>query len=66
MKEDIIDIQLIDGLRTHGSHGKKQKNRSNFGNWRQGITIVRIINVSISFGDQMSFNTIYLDIVANP
>ena len=65
MKEDIFNIQLIKWPRTHSNHGEKETDISNLGNRGECVTIIRTINLSISFSNQAGLKAINLAIRTN-
>ena len=65
MKEGIFNIQLKKQPGTHSSHGEKQTDKSNLGNGGEGVTIIKTINLSISFSNQAGLKAINLTIRTN-
>ena len=65
MNEGIFNIQLIKWPGTHSNHGEKETDKSNLGNGGECVTIIRTINLSISFSNQAGLKAINLTIKTN-
>ena len=49
MKKCIFNIKLMERPITHGSHSKEQTDSSDLSDWRESITIIKAIYLSITF-----------------
>ena len=51
MEKCILDVQLIQGPRSHSSHREEKKNGSHLGNRRKMVLVVGAIYLSTSLGN---------------
>ena len=51
MEKCILDVQLIQGPRSHNNHREKKANRSHLGNRRKSVIVVEAIYLSIPLGN---------------
>ncbi|KAL2656120.1 hypothetical protein AAZV13_04G103300 [Glycine max] len=65
MEESILNVKLMKRPMTHGCHSKKQTNSGDFSHRRKGVTLIKAINLSITFSYQSNLKPINLTIRPN-
>ena len=51
MEKCILDVELIQGLRSHSNHKEEKMKGSHIGNKRKSVIVVGVIYLSIPLGN---------------